>query len=235
MRTITLRPLLSAFIHAEAATAEADRPVEDILTYRYAHQAALLCIKLAQDAVDIIFDRLPESPIQGGCLSEWWYNIMYIYTAGTILVAAQVMPDVPSDQLLSGPLVESWNKIRRIFQIYQNRRSNISRLLAMLELLYNRVPEKYYEFKQGRERARTNVDIADDLGNITTVGNSELERQLAAAPEICSRRPNEDTTLNTIRDSAIQGSNELQSFDVLDFLFDPNDMSWLNDLPMWDE
>ena len=234
MRTVTLRPLLSAFIHAEAATTDADRPAEDILTYRYAHQAALLCIKLAQDAVNIIFDRLPESPAQEACLSEWWYNIMYIYTSGTILVAAQVMPDVSNDYL-SSPLVESWNKIRRIFQFYQNRRNNINRLLAMLELLYNRVPEKYYELKQGRERAFRNVETANDLGNVTIFGNSEHQRQGSEAPEVYSRRLSENMTMHPTSYPTTQGNNELQTFDVLDSLFDPNDMSWLNDLPMWDE
>lgn len=228
MRIVNLRPLLSAFIHAEAATAEADRPTEDILTYRYAHQAALLCIKLAQDAIDMIFDRLSEDPAEDPCLSEWWYNIMYIYAAGTVLVAAQVMPDLVEDQL-TRPLAESWARIRHVFKIYQTRRNNILRLLAMLELLYHRVPEQYDALKQEHARARTSINLGNEPAIPTNVGRGE--RQFSAE----SMASTKHGTNATMRDSTLPGSSELQNFDVLDALFDPNDMSWLNDLPMWDD
>lgn len=223
LKIIGLRPILSTYLYTEIALiSRAEQPPEDLLALRYARESCLLCIELAQSSLDLICKYPTEM------LSEWWYDVLYIYVAATVLVAARLLTQAPSaaDNNITG-LDESWRKVMALMDLYTPYRTNISQLKHTLELLWDGLPARYREIRRAREAS--DQESSTNTRSTAPLASSAPHPATDAAPEV-REAGGEASVFQTDADPF-----DLQQVDWAGFGFDLDDMSWLHDLPTFEE
>jgi hypothetical protein len=79
VRILLFRPTLSRYCTVrENATDNPLIPVGDSLPHRVALQSSIICVKAAQESIQLIYDNVPADGT-GGPLPAWWYNILCTY------------------------------------------------------------------------------------------------------------------------------------------------------------
>ncbi|KAF3398019.1 hypothetical protein F1880_006501 [Penicillium rolfsii] len=104
---------------------------------RIALQCSIICVKVAQESIELIYKHVPSDG-SGGPLPAWWYNILYIYTAATVLIAARLSPTILAD-IPESSITRSWNFALEILRKYQSHSTSARRCVAALEILYEQV------------------------------------------------------------------------------------------------
>ncbi len=153
--------------------------IEDALPQRIALQCSILCVQVAQATVDLIYSNISgDNSI--GPLPAWWYNILYVYTAATILLAArlksQIMSEIPEDSIM-----RSWRCALEILRKYQEYSTSAKRCTVALEILYDRVvtsqdgipaTEQGQRLGVGADAGPGSSDVAMTQQGWTTTGES---------------------------------------------------------------
>lgn len=88
-RILLLRPILSQFCSRNDSSAES---LAESMPSKIAFQCSVMCVKTALETIEFLDSRM-EGQLQeelDDLLPAWWYNIFYIYTAATVLVAARL-------------------------------------------------------------------------------------------------------------------------------------------------
>ena len=200
------------------------------LPYRIALQCSVVCVKTAQEAIEHIHSRLPTDPNDIGPLAAWWFNVLFIYTAATVLVAARLRSAIVSD-ISEDAIAQSWQHAIEILNRYEAFGASAQRVVATLQILYDKVPERYLQYKTqppanevGRERSQNGQPEPDSTSGVGSQSwdfpspwpqNNRSEATRMAGPQ---------TTGTETR---------LGYFDNFDFNFDVNDVSWLNSVPFY--
>lgn len=100
-------------------------------------QGLLTCVNAAQQILALF-----SSTIEGGSEVErmppWWHVISYVYTAVTIVIAAQIFPSVVEQVSISG-LTASIQQGFRILEQYESSQSSARRCKAALTALYEKI------------------------------------------------------------------------------------------------
>ncbi|OOQ82807.1 putative C6 transcription factor [Penicillium brasilianum] len=111
--------------------------INDSFPRRVALQCSIICVKVAQESIELIYTHVPPDGT-GGPLPAWWYNILYIYTAATVLIAGRLSPTILAE--ISEPsITRSWNCALEILRKYQSHSTSARRCVAALEILYEQV------------------------------------------------------------------------------------------------
>ncbi|OQD83287.1 hypothetical protein PENANT_c017G07128 [Penicillium antarcticum] len=110
---------------------------DDSLPQRFAVQCSILCVRSAQDLVDMVYNNFPPNG-QIGKLPSWWYNILYVYTAATILIAGRLCPAILAEATEESVSL-SWQRALNILRNYQSYSSSARRCVLALELLYEQI------------------------------------------------------------------------------------------------
>lgn len=76
VRMLLFRPTLSKYcaVRDNAATDHLIS-VNDLLPQRVALQCSIICVKAAQESIELIYSNVPTDGT-GGPLPAWWYNIL---------------------------------------------------------------------------------------------------------------------------------------------------------------
>lgn len=96
---------------------------------------ALLCVNLAMELINVISRYRAGDIIY---LPAHWYNVFYIYTAGTILLAAKLQVTLHKDIDLMA-FEQAWNSCLEILRSYTQQSASASRCLKVLEMMGNKV------------------------------------------------------------------------------------------------
>ncbi|PYH42286.1 transcription factor domain-containing protein [Aspergillus saccharolyticus JOP 1030-1] len=140
VRMLLFRPILSKYCTARDVGASDPGPLiaqQDSLTQRIALQCSVICVKVAQEIIGLIYRHIPADGTAGP-LPAWWYNILYIYTAATTLIASHLCPAIISE-ITSEAITNSWNHALEILRNYHRYSTSARRCVAALEILYERV------------------------------------------------------------------------------------------------
>ncbi|KAF7586738.1 hypothetical protein BBP40_008381 [Aspergillus hancockii] len=138
VRMLLFRPILSKYCTARDTTApDSLVPLDDSFPQRIAWQCSAICVKAAQEIIDLIHNNLPTDG-SAGPLPAWWYNILYVYTAATVLIAGYICPTV-LDEVTEAAITRSWNGALEVLRKYQAYSTSARRCVAALEILYERV------------------------------------------------------------------------------------------------
>ncbi|KAJ9615172.1 hypothetical protein H2200_001246 [Cladophialophora chaetospira] len=225
VRLLLLRPVLSAFITSEFHDGDRPVPLDSLLSQRVYLQCAIVCVKVALEAIDTIHKAKGSGVGELNFCSAWWYNVLYLYTSATVLIAARLSPavlaDVSEESVLSG-----WRIAMEILEEYSVIGASIKRLTTTLRLLLEAVPQQYSRLKGNARQGQTDVSSAPQ------VQPENILPQAAWRPQASS------DFLSTFQDDANGGllgdDGDLENAVLLDFdtVFDPNDLSWLTTIPL---
>lgn len=149
---------------------------------------------------------------------------MYLYTAATVILAARLQPLILAD--VSEDAIDStWQIAISTLEMYEPYGKVVRRLLATIKLLAQQVPESYMEYR------RRNVP-AGNTDNNSDVGVSNLDSTKSTANS--QRIPDDDypgINIPADDETFLGDKDAFADLNSTDFTFDPNDISWLIDIP----
>lgn len=211
-----LRPVLSHFITIEVRDSTSI-PLGNLLSYKISLSCASVCVKVAQEAINTVWAHKSDSIHDVGSLSAWWYNILFLYTSATVLIAARLSPtilaDVPEESIVS-----DWCRACELLEEYGDLGTSVRRLATTLRLLFDTVPHQYSRLRQPQEATAENMPYA---------ATANIRSTLSTGTAVSA--PLEPTT--NLTDVLEQGNFTTGDFTAFDTIFDPNDLSWLMTVP----
>ncbi|RVX72086.1 hypothetical protein B0A52_04684 [Exophiala mesophila] len=225
VRLLLLRPVLSYFVTSEFHDGHLPIPLESLLSQRLLLQCAIVCVKVALEAIYIVCAEGSSTVGQMGNVSAWWDCVLYIYTSATILIAARLSPAVLSE-ISEDLILEGWRKAMAVLERYSCLNPTITRLIATQRLLFEAVPQHYSRHKKNAQQARRNVagpNCSDS--EVLTVPHEE-------PVGVAANKANSDEARliggGQVEESALPSS----PFLGWETGFDPDDLSWLMTIPL---
>ncbi|KAJ5131570.1 uncharacterized protein N7515_007609 [Penicillium bovifimosum] len=109
----------------------------DSFPHRVALQCSIICVKTAQESIELIHNNVPADGT-GGPLPAWWYNILYVYTSATVLIAGRLCSAILAE-VTENSIAQSWNYALEVLRKYQTYSTSARRCVAALEILYEQV------------------------------------------------------------------------------------------------
>lgn len=210
VRMLLFRPTLSKYCTSRD-TADPDPLItlEDSLPQRVALQCSIICVKVAQEVIELVYRNIPTEG-SSDFLPAWWYNILCnhhpkyvtqyqvliradVYTAATVLIAGHLRSTILTD-VTPAEITRSWNCALEILKKYESYSRSARRCVAALEILYERV-------------------VSDGAATDQVPANSQ--------PAGVANVPNDFSWAEGVNASLFD------SLDMADF----QDMSWLNSVP----
>lgn len=232
MRLLLLRPVLSTFITTDHGDGSQLILFGSLLSHRIFLQCAIVCVKVAQEAIDTIHTRETASPGETQSLSVWWYNVLFLYTSATVLIAARLSPSILSE-ISEESILDRWHKAMDVLEGYGAKfGTSIHRLTTTLRLLFGTVPQQYARLRQQSHPDQTHtVQAPDNPAQHTATTPYWRPMESAGFSSSASYAPARDYTLDT---NIPVDHDLLTSEDMIDFdaVFDPNDFSWLMTVPL---
>ncbi|KAL4898080.1 C6 transcription factor [Aspergillus ambiguus] len=138
VRMLLFRPILSKYCTArDMGDTDPLISIHDSFPQRVALQCSIICVKVAQEVVELIYTNIPADG-SAGPLPAWWYNILYVYTAATVIIAGRLCPAI-LEEVTESALTRSLNSALEILRKYQSYSTSARRCVAALEILYERV------------------------------------------------------------------------------------------------
>jgi hypothetical protein len=230
VKILLLRPILSRFVTSPDTEPVDATNVLSSLPHRIALQCSIVCVKTAKDAIEHIHSRLPADPNDVGALAAWWFNILFIYTAATVLVAARLRSAIVSE-VTEVAIARSWQHAIEILNRYEALGASAQRAVATLQILYDKVPERYLQYKSQSQAGDTAMEdrqnTQSDQEFLSRTGGQNWN-----APSSWSQNNKVDAPGVTIP-QAVRTESSLVHFDNFDFDFDVNDVSWLDTVPFY--
>ena len=132
-RMVVLKPIVTNFYIRPAL----DGSISDhVIT-----ACTSLCFDTAHEVVDVLHKHMDIENVLG-LVPAWWYVVLFVYTAATILLLERVRP-------LNEPRPESWAKAREILKACSRVGEAGKRCVAALEMFDAKIgPEVPYDFGQ---------------------------------------------------------------------------------------
>ncbi|KAJ5423090.1 hypothetical protein N7445_011198 [Penicillium cf. griseofulvum] len=138
VRMLLFRPTLSKYCAVrDNTTAYPLVSTNDSFPHRVALQCSVICVKAAQESIELIYNNVPADGT-GGPLPAWWYNILYVYTSATVLIAGRLCAAILAE-VTESSVVQSWNHALEVLRKYQSYSTSAHRCVAALEILYEQV------------------------------------------------------------------------------------------------
>ncbi|KAJ5160993.1 hypothetical protein N7492_006385 [Penicillium capsulatum] len=166
VRILLFRPTLSKYCTIrDNSLGHSMISLADSFPRRVALQCSIICVKVAQESIRLIYDNVPVDGT-GGPLPAWWYNILYVYTAATVLVAGRLCPSVLTE-VTPASLTQSWENALGILRKYQSYSKSARRCVAALEILYEQVASETQPAASQTSYPDINPHIAGGLNEIS--------------------------------------------------------------------
>ncbi|KAH8699027.1 fungal-specific transcription factor domain-containing protein [Talaromyces proteolyticus] len=234
IRLLLLRPVLSSFITSEYRDMETPTSLLRVLPRRIFLQCAVVCVKVAQDAIETVYNRRATNTGEIGYLSAWWYNVLFLYTSATVLIAARLSPSILAE-LSEASILDSSLKTVEALEGYGNFGTSIRRLITTLRLLFDMVPQQYSRQRKHPPQPETSIILPDQT---RTCDASDPPPPLS--PNRCSPNPMGGHPAAPVHEPQAVRQHQMQEnknpagseiFWGFDDAFDPNDVSWLTTVP----
>ncbi len=179
----------------------------------------------AQEAIDTIYKHKCSSDGETGFLAAWWYNVLYLYTAATVLIAARMSLSILAE-ISEESILDRWNKALEVLEGYGVFGTSIRRLSTTLRLLFDAVPQQYFKHRQ--QPRQTDENLAQEANE-----NPQGTLALSSWRMMDSTGSLPSNSYEQARDIAHDGNSFSFADPLPDFVtaFDPNDLSWLTTTP----
>lgn len=161
-----------------------------------------------------------------GYLSAWWYNVLFLYTSATVLIAARLSPSILAE-VSEESILDRWHKAVEILETYGVFGMSIRQLTTTLCLLYDAVPQQYSRLR----RDPRHIDAVTAPIAYTEAPDRRPINQIASqSAPYCG--PFRDLTHENNPPHENNQHPFTDSWPDFDDVFDPNDLSWLMTMPL---
>lgn len=219
--------MLSCFINSQFHDENVSIPLDSLLSQKLALHCAVLCVKVALETIDVTHRETVGNDQEGSTCSAWWYNILYVYTAATILVASRLAPAIlleVSEELV----LDGWRKAMQALEQYRDTGTSIHRLITTLQLLSEAVPRQYSRIKEVTRQTEEETSArSQQVGRTESVMQRRHDVDLITGSTALLDEPDQDDEQHPDEGGTL--SDEF--FRDLNFDFDPGDLSWLLTIP----
>lgn len=153
LRILLFRPILARVCHVSRG-AEPPKTLENRLASDITLECAISCVRTALEVIDLFEDTLATHGLTelDEVLSSWWYNIFYLYSAATVLVAGRLHPLIEaavSEEAIQHGAKSSLQSLSRFFS-YSTHAAKSARVIS---LLFEKVAQQRIAM-QNSERSR---------------------------------------------------------------------------------
>lgn len=199
-----------------------------VLSQRVALQCAIMCVSVAQETINLAYTRRDVDPNSVGPVAAWWYNVLFVYSAATVLVAAKLCTSLLSE-ISPDSISQSWNQAIELLRHYQDSSPVVEQLVAALHLLYNVLPEHYLQAKETcwLEGRSSHAFSANSRGSAPMVPPYTGAVQSRISDLDASQLGDEAGGM----DLGAMVPDRGLAYSDFDFAFDSNDLSWLHTMP----
>ncbi|KAM6519030.1 hypothetical protein FALCPG4_012685 [Fusarium falciforme] len=162
-RIILLRPVLSHLVRVKQQSGM-DQPLIDHpnLSHQIAVECAISCASAACEAIDTISTHVIgySSTNTHGCdlTNTWWSNVLYLYSAGTALIAACICDEVV-DRFGKSTIIASWNLALNLFRHYGAISAWAGQLSCILQALAHKAQTGLHLDTYGSGVDELNMDL----------------------------------------------------------------------------
>ena len=260
VRILLYRTALSSLVAAQDSDNESREGCDSTLAAYLRYQASIMCVQAAIDAIQHIRDRLPASIRAIGSLPAWWYNVLYIYTAATVLLAAIRSPEL-KEYFRPEHILESWQSAVVVLRRYRTFSSSVRKSITALEMLFEQITPRDLAGPTSRPDRRPQPTVPPDgrpqdtapamakrqslpdgldswgLYSQPLPPTTEQLRTTSFTPQSASQSGsnlNYSDTRTPVDPNLTAGDDPLDriwSQENFDIAFDISDLSWLNSLP----
>ncbi|TGO40849.1 hypothetical protein BHYA_0030g00150 [Botrytis hyacinthi] len=148
IQLLLLAPVLQQLIGTEFQKKTERIRLGSLLSHRISLQCAIVCVKTAQEAIDTVHFRETSGSNE---FSPWWCNVIFLYKSATVLIAGGLCPSVVAE-VAEASIHESFYKATAILRQYTTFNSLVLRLVTVLDILFQIVPQEFSRLKKASER-----------------------------------------------------------------------------------
>ncbi|CAH0018758.1 unnamed protein product [Clonostachys rhizophaga] len=138
-RISLLRPILAELYLEEASSGSSELPKEKTLRQPLMVECTVLCFQLAHEMIDVLYSNFNHETVTGP-VPAWWFGVLFIYTAATVLLAKRLQPlgkhHIPYH---SDTQNDAWERAIQMLQAYSRVSQSAQRCIAALEILLAKV------------------------------------------------------------------------------------------------
>jgi hypothetical protein len=221
---LLLRPILQRFVSFEFRIKDKAIPFGSLLSHRISIQCAIASVLIAQEAIDTIYLREATGSNEMKDLSTWWYNVIFLYTSATVLIAGSLSPSVVAE-VSKDSIHDSFHKATGVLRLYTTFKPSLLRLITVLDILFQIIPQKFSRPKKASQRVESNMESS----------TSNRAKNAATFQYWCPIKP-VSGTLSTFQDTEVHSNSDnndgpSQVLSDLDLIFDLDDFTWLMRMP----
>ena len=219
-RILIFRPVLSRFCLAQNQLSSSITKFDDSLPQRMALSCSTLCLRAAHEMIEIIHNNVDSETLMGN-VPLWWNAVLYVYTSATVLQAARLHPVVETS-VGDYSTETSWRHAIGVLKYLERFGSTSQRSVVALEILADKITEA----TAPHGKTETGPGSAGGLPTpaLSTWTNPSTSQTLAPMPAPA------DT--GELEAGGVQFPGLGEPFDLSEFDFDLNDMSWLTSAPV---
>jgi hypothetical protein len=157
-------------------------------------------------------------------LSAWWYNVIFLYTSATVLIAGSLSPSVVAE-VSEDSIHDSFHKAGTILRHYTTFHASVGRLTTVLQILFKIIPQKYSRLKRASQQIKTSTEspTSDDANAAAT-----FQYWCPIRPTSRASSPH-DPQVHLNPENNNNASSQLLL--NLDRIFDAYDFTWLMKMP----
>ncbi|EXL55811.1 hypothetical protein FOCG_03545 [Fusarium oxysporum f. sp. radicis-lycopersici 26381] len=112
------------------------------LTFALGSQFSQAVPPTAHEAIDILHQNLDLETVTGP-VPAWWFAVLFVYTAATVLLAKRLRPKSYDASLFEPwPIPTGWNQAIELLKAYARVGESAERCVAALEILASRIMDK---------------------------------------------------------------------------------------------
>ncbi|TGO59235.1 hypothetical protein BOTNAR_0166g00030 [Botryotinia narcissicola] len=147
IQLLLLTPILQQLIDTEFQKKTERIRLGSLLSHRISLQCAILCVKIAQEAIDTIHIRETSGSNE---ISPWWCDVIFLYKSATVLIAGSLYPSTVAE-ISETALHERFYNATAILRQYTTFNPSILRLVTILDILFQIVPQKFSRLKKASQ------------------------------------------------------------------------------------
>lgn len=137
-RISLLRPILAELYLEEASSCSSELPKEKTLRQPLMVECTVLCFQLAQEMIDVLYSNFNHETVTGP-VPAWWFGVLFIYTAATVLLAKRLQPLGKHHIPCADTQDDAWERAIQMLQAYSRVSQSAQRCIAALEILLAKV------------------------------------------------------------------------------------------------
>ncbi|KAL4889403.1 fungal-specific transcription factor domain-containing protein [Aspergillus ambiguus] len=132
-RILLFRPIVAQLCLQRDKDSDLSAAWSESLSRHTIMKASSLCLQDSHQVIDIIYNHLDFTNVTGP-LPSWWYCVLYLYTAATIILAERLQPAM-ADGITGYSTDVSWRHAIELLSAYARVGDSAKRCVAVLEAL----------------------------------------------------------------------------------------------------